>query len=146
MAANSPRQWRRWMWPQPIRYVHLNLLMTFSLNVDFLASQKHRSYSRIFYPPNSAKLNKSFKILFIKDYGLLTLLKGIVKHSLSSFVVNPALPSIQRVWGVPSSGPESLCNISVKKWYFLNRVECQPQIYNMRRGRSYPRHHAQPHQ
>ena len=78
MAVNSPRQWRRWMWPQPIRYAHLNLLMTFSLNVDFLASQKHRSYSRIFYPPNSAKLNKSFKILFTKDYGLLPYSKELL--------------------------------------------------------------------
>ena len=57
---------------------HLNLLMTFSLNVDFLASQKHRSYSRIFYPPNSAKLNKSFKILFTKDYGLLPYSKELL--------------------------------------------------------------------
>ena len=60
------------------RYAHLNLLMTLSLNVDFLASQKHRSYSRIFYPPNSAKLNKSFKILFTKDYGLLPYSKELL--------------------------------------------------------------------
>ena len=46
-------------------YAHLDLLMTFSLNVDFLASQTHGSYSRI-----SAKRNESFKILLTKDYGL----------------------------------------------------------------------------
>ena len=43
-----------------------------------LASQTHRSYSRIFYPPNSAKLNKSFKILFTKDYGLLPYSKELL--------------------------------------------------------------------
>ena len=52
---------------------HLNLLMTFSLNVDFLASQTHGSYSRI-----SAKRNESFKILLTKDYGLLPFSKVLL--------------------------------------------------------------------
>ena len=55
------------------RYAHLNLLMTFSLNVDFLASQTHGSYSRI-----SAKRNESFKILLTKDYGLLPFSKVLL--------------------------------------------------------------------
>ena len=55
------------------RYAHLNLLMMFSLNVDFLASQTHRSYSRI-----SAKRNELFKILLTKDYGLLPFSKVLL--------------------------------------------------------------------
>ena len=86
------------MWPQPItiRYAHLNLLMAFSLNVDFLASQTHRSYSRIFYPPKSAKLNKSFEILFTKDYGLLPYSKELlnIHHLLLPIFFNPAEGSL----------------------------------------------------
>ena len=63
------------MWPQPItiRYAHLNLLMAFSLNVDFLASQTHRSYSRI-----SAKRNELFKILQLTSIEIVSDIKNFL--------------------------------------------------------------------
>ena len=110
-----------------------------------LASQTHRSYSRIFYPPNSAKLNKSFKILFTKDYGLLPYSKELL--NIHYLLLLSTLPCpLFREFGEYLAPDRRAFATSVSRSgiFYIEWSINHKSSTRQEDARSYPRHQSQP--